>query len=580
MSFPGIVTTDADVDTFRIEAGAGPSSFAVTPAPNSPNLDARLKLLDGAGTVLASDDPSVSPLFFDQASGMAASLGVSIPSPGTYYLVVEGVGALNPATTGYSGYGSIGRYTLAGTFTPGGPDTAQPSVSGVSPLDAVTGVGADASVAVTFSEAMNESSVEGVFSLKKAGSGTVVDGSFSWSGDSTVVTFDPAAALDFGSAYDVAVGTAATDTAGNALGSEFASSFMTSDPVPPDEPAVTGVLPADDATQVAANENVVVTFSEAMNQSSVASAFSLKKAGSSTKLGGSYSWNAAGTELTFNPSANLLANTHYDVAVTTAAKDVPGKPLGSAFGSSFETDSAAPTVSGVSPADSATDVAGGENVVITFSEAMNQSATKTAFSLKKAGSSTKLGGSYSWNVAGTELTFNPSANLLANTHYDVAITTAAKDLAGNPLGSAFGSSFEADSTAPSVAGVLPVDGVTQVAANENVVVTFSESMNQSSVASAFSLKKAGSSTKLSGSYSWNAAGTELTFDPSADLLANTVYRVAVTTAAKDLAGNRTGSAFGSSFETDSTAPSVTAAGPSAQVLSGVLSVALIAQKRY
>ena len=38
-----IVTSDADSDVFEVSAGAGPSTFTVTPAPNSPNLDAGLR---------------------------------------------------------------------------------------------------------------------------------------------------------------------------------------------------------------------------------------------------------------------------------------------------------------------------------------------------------------------------------------------------------------------------------------------------------------------------------------------------------------------------------------------------------
>ena len=163
---------------------------------------------------------------------------------------------------------------------------------------------------------------------------------FSWNGASTVMTFDPNADLVGGHGYDITVSTGATDAASNPLAAAFASTFTTSEPIPP-PPAVSGVSPVDEAAQVSVGENVVVTFSEAMNQSSVKSAFSLQEAGSSSKLSGSYSWNPAGTQLTFNPSANLLANTGYNVAVTTAAKDLAGNAMASAFSSSFATDSIA-----------------------------------------------------------------------------------------------------------------------------------------------------------------------------------------------------------------------------------------------
>ena len=119
-TFAGIITTDADVDMLKINAGAGPATFAVDPAPNSPNLDAQLKLLDSAGTVIATSNPASAMSNADLATGLNASLSATLPSAGAYYLAVDGVGALAPASTGYSGYGSIGRYTLTASFTASG----------------------------------------------------------------------------------------------------------------------------------------------------------------------------------------------------------------------------------------------------------------------------------------------------------------------------------------------------------------------------------------------------------------------------------------------------------------------------
>jgi len=41
--------------------------------------------------------------------------------------------------------------------------------------------------------------------------------------------------------------------------------------------------------------------------------------------------------MTFNPFANLLANTGYSVAVATSAKDVAGNPMATPAGWSFQT---------------------------------------------------------------------------------------------------------------------------------------------------------------------------------------------------------------------------------------------------
>jgi hypothetical protein len=116
----GIVSTDADVDVFEVQTGAGPASFKVDPAPLGPNLDTRLTLLSASGAVLQQSDPPSAMSSPDIATGMNAAIDTVLATPGTYYLKVEGVGALNPLTTGYSGYASLGAYTLSATFSPPG----------------------------------------------------------------------------------------------------------------------------------------------------------------------------------------------------------------------------------------------------------------------------------------------------------------------------------------------------------------------------------------------------------------------------------------------------------------------------
>lgn len=139
----GMITADADVDMFRIDAAAGPSTFTVTPAPNSPNLDLRLRLLSSDGTAIATDDPQSSTSTRDVAAGLSATIARSLPSAGTYYLAVDGVGALDPATTGYSGYGSIGGYSLTGQDSRANDSFATPwALNGTSGRVAGTTAGA------------------------------------------------------------------------------------------------------------------------------------------------------------------------------------------------------------------------------------------------------------------------------------------------------------------------------------------------------------------------------------------------------------------------------------------------------
>lgn len=101
----GVISTDADVDVYSFKSGAGNITLNVKSAESFPDLDIALKVTDGSGNVLATSNPS---------ENMSAIINATIPSPGTYYLHVDGAGTGDPVT-GYSDYASIGEYTIGGT---------------------------------------------------------------------------------------------------------------------------------------------------------------------------------------------------------------------------------------------------------------------------------------------------------------------------------------------------------------------------------------------------------------------------------------------------------------------------------
>ena len=95
-------------------------------------------------------------------------------------------------------------------------------------------------------------------------------------------------------------------------------------------------------------------------------------------------------------------------------------------------DTAAPTVTAVSPAQGATNIAITTTITKTFNEPMNQTSVEASFKVYQDGSATNLSGTYSWS--GNECIFTPSSQLSPNTKYWGNVSIGAKDLAGNPLG--------------------------------------------------------------------------------------------------------------------------------------------------
>jgi hypothetical protein len=125
LAFQGVISTRADVDVFAFTAGDGPAVFSVQPAATGANLDVKLELLSASGSVLGASDPPSGQVDAGTATGLDATISTTLTA-GTYYLRVDGVGYGDPASTGYSDYGSVGAYTLTGTITTGTSEPPPP----------------------------------------------------------------------------------------------------------------------------------------------------------------------------------------------------------------------------------------------------------------------------------------------------------------------------------------------------------------------------------------------------------------------------------------------------------------------
>jgi PKD repeat protein len=111
LSAEGIISTSSDVDVFAFSTGDGAVSINIYPDDRSANLDVLAELRNASGTTIATSNP---------LGALNASFNLTL-SPGTYFLLIRGTGEGNPATTGYSGYGSLGQYFVSGTVQSAGP---------------------------------------------------------------------------------------------------------------------------------------------------------------------------------------------------------------------------------------------------------------------------------------------------------------------------------------------------------------------------------------------------------------------------------------------------------------------------
>jgi hypothetical protein len=215
-------------------------------------------------------------------------------------------------------------------------DLVAPTVVSVVPLNSATSVVTNSKPTVTFSEAMNPLTITSATFTLKQGT-TNVAGAVSYTG--TTATFTPTGILTGSTVYTGTVTTSAKDVAGNALASNYTWSFTTASATDLVAPTVVSVVPLNSAASVATNSKPTVTFSEAMNPSTITSATFTLKQGTTTIAGTvSYTGNTA----TFAPTSVLTAGTGYTATITTVAKDIAGNALASNYTWSFTTVASTP----------------------------------------------------------------------------------------------------------------------------------------------------------------------------------------------------------------------------------------------
>jgi hypothetical protein len=443
------------------------------------------------------------------------------------------------------------------------PPGASPKVTSTSPLNAATGTPLNGKVIVTFSKAMNPTTITTTtFNLKHGTA--LVTGTVTYTG--TTATFSPSVNLGALTAHTATISTGAKDTSGLALAANFVWNFTTGNAPDTSPPLVSFVSPTPGATSTPLNTKILATFSKAMDPSTVStSTFALKHGTTSTPGAVTY----AGVTATFVPTGNLVAGTVYTASITNGAKDSMGHALAANFVWSFTTgtviDTTPPRVSFTSPASAATGTPVNTQILATFSKAMDPATlTTTTFILTQGANSVSGAVSY----AGQTATFVPSSNLASSTAYTATITSGAKDLGGNALQANFVWTFATgqapDTTLPRVTSTSPVADATDVAVNRDISVTFSEPMDPSTVTvSSFVLSQG--TTPVSGLVTY--AGLTAVFNAGSDFAPDTAYTVMITTGAQDLAGNALQANFGWGFRTgsapDTIAPTVTSTSPAA-----------------
>jgi hypothetical protein len=215
-------------------------------------------------------------------------------------------------------------------------------------------------------------------------------------------------------------------------------------------PTVISKAPSAGSANVAIGSVITATFSEAVNASTVTgSTFQLRNAGG-TLIPTSIVYDAATRRATMTPASPLAYSTTYNVTVvggSSGVRDLVGNAMSANELWSFTTeapDVTAPTITQVTPPDTAINVSTATAVTATFNEAMQAaSITTTTVQLRNSGGAV-IPATVTYDAATSTARLMPSSGLAAFTAHTVTITGGAagvKDVAGNALAANYSWSF-------------------------------------------------------------------------------------------------------------------------------------------
>ena len=177
------------------------------------------------------------------------------------------------------------------------------------------------------------------------------------------------------------------------------------------------------------------------------STIELRRTSNNVLVTATVTYNATSRTATLTPTAVLVSSTGYTIRVLGGAtdprvKDLAGNALATTFSSSFTTgtasDTTAPTVSSVNPANGAAGVATNATVAVTFNEPMNPSTSSSStIVLRRTTDNTPIPSRVSYNTSTRVASLTPASALAASTNYTVQVLGGAtdprvKNLAGLP----------------------------------------------------------------------------------------------------------------------------------------------------
>jgi len=424
-------------------------------------------------------------------------------------------------------------------------DNGPPTVISTSPATGANLLSAAGPITVTFSEAMDPATINGInLTLRLTSNGATLNAPVTFDAPTRTATLTPVSALSAPRSFTVTVSSAVKDSAGNPMAADFQFAFNTGDGT---NPIVVAIVPPDGKLGATIGSVIRVTFSEPMDPSSFGSGTIQLVSTSNGDVSGTLSYDGATRTATFTPTQLLRESNTYKATVSTALRDLSGLNLTSPVQWTFVTVDNTPPTANVSAlplaAGSSFQVELNAVFLVSFSEAIDPSTLNSStFSVRNFTTNINVAGALVMDSSNRFANFMPSSPLTVGTRYTATVTTGVKDPSGNALEREFTkdifTTFTPDTIAPVLYKSSPADGETGVRTNGIIDVIYPEPL-QGVDTSSFLVRNATTGVLVDGIVSQAPLSTpqRWLFTPRFELDKNTRYVVTLTAAIHDYAGN-------------------------------------------
>ncbi|WP_377894946.1 Ig-like domain-containing protein [Alteromonas sp. R78001] len=367
-------------------------------------------------------------------------------------------------------------------------DTASESITGTSPKSNDRETPLNAILDFSISGRLDPTTVTGneVYLLDYDGTRARVSAEVSLSNDGQRISLIPSEPLLPGTRYRIYLGYGnyIYDLAGNRLSSN-SYYFYTGTSMDTDAPEVVNHGLSGNVDEVALNSVINISFNEPLSEVCL-SGDTVQLSNSSGAVAVSWSLSSDKQTLKVYAEDDLVANSDYQLTLNGLC-DLAGQTLDNYqlnFTTGTARDTSGPSVIAITPSHGSTDVGVDSSIRVEFSEVLDPVSFVNRVASGHARVYAATGNvAGEWDVNGSVVVFTPTNPLPGATRVTTYLNDI-EDQAGNDSSYRtyyFNTAATLDGVSPVVTSVVPADGAMDVGPNNDVVLTFSESLNSADI---------------------------------------------------------------------------------------------------